>query len=63
MSVIATAKSGQSFTANTLHNIVVEPMVEESNVKVVEDTTVALRGRKVEGSSSRRPKKDGGYFR
>jgi len=37
VSVIATAKSGQSFTANTLHNIVVEPMVEESNVKVVEE--------------------------
>jgi hypothetical protein len=26
-------------------------------------TTVALRGGKVEGSSSRMPKKDGGYFR
>ncbi len=37
VTVIATAKSGQPFVANTLHNLVVEPMVEESNVKVVEE--------------------------
>ena len=37
VNVIATAKPGQPFIANTLHNIVVEPMVEESNVKVLEE--------------------------
>ncbi len=37
VTVIATAKAGQPFTANTLHNIVVEPMVEESSVVVLEE--------------------------
>src|SRR6266536_2161831 len=31
VTVIATAKPGQPFVANTLHNLVVEPMVEEEN--------------------------------
>lgn len=37
ITVVATAKPGQSFTANTLHNRVVEPMIEESNVSVLEE--------------------------
>ena len=37
VTVIATAKPGQPFVANTLHNLVVEPMVEESNAKVLEE--------------------------
>jgi hypothetical protein len=37
VTVFATAKSGQPFHANTLHNLVVEPMVEESNVIVQEE--------------------------
>ncbi len=37
MIVIATARPGQPFNANSLHNLVVEPMVEESNVKVLEE--------------------------
>jgi hypothetical protein len=37
VSVIATAKPGQPFTANIMHNIVVEPMTEESNAKVLEE--------------------------
>jgi hypothetical protein len=35
--VIATAKPGQPFNANTLHNLVVEPMVEESDAIVLEE--------------------------
>jgi hypothetical protein len=31
--VVATAKPGQSFVANTMHNLVVEPLVEESEVE------------------------------
>lgn len=37
VTVIATAKPGQPFVVNTLHNLVVEPMVEESNAKVLEE--------------------------
>ena len=37
MTVIATAKPGQPFNANMLHNLVVEPMVEESDVMVLEE--------------------------
>jgi hypothetical protein len=37
MIVIATARPGQPFNANSLHNLVVEPMVEESDVKVLEE--------------------------
>src|SRR5216684_8414813 len=37
VTVIATAKAGQPFNANTMHNLVVEPMVEESNVVVLEE--------------------------
>ena len=37
VTVIATAKPGQPFVANTMHNLVVEPMVEESNVHVLEE--------------------------
>jgi len=37
MLVIATARPGQAFNANSLHNLVVEPMIEESNVKVLEE--------------------------
>ncbi len=35
--VVATAKPGQPFNANTLHNLVVEPMVEESDAIVLEE--------------------------
>ncbi len=35
----------------------------DNALELASNTTVALRGRKVEGSSSRRSKKDGGYFR
>jgi len=35
--VIAMAKPGQPFNANTLHNLVVEPMVEESDAIVLEE--------------------------
>ncbi len=37
VTVIATAKPGQSFVANTMHNLVVEPLVEESEVVVMEE--------------------------
>ncbi len=37
VSVVATAKTDQPFVANTLHNLVVEPMVEESDVVVLEE--------------------------
>ncbi len=37
VTLIATAKPGQSFVANTMHNLVVEPMVEESEVVVIEE--------------------------
>jgi hypothetical protein len=35
--VTATAKSDQTFTRNKLHNLVVEPMLEASDVEVVEE--------------------------
>jgi hypothetical protein len=35
--VVATAKPGQFFVANTMHNLVVEPLVEESEVVVMEE--------------------------
>ena len=37
VTVFATAKSGQPFHVNTIHNWVIEPMVEESNVIVQEE--------------------------
>ncbi len=37
VSVVATAKPDQPFVANILHNLVVEPMVEESDVVVLEE--------------------------
>ncbi len=37
VSVVASAKTDQPFVANTLHNLVVEPMVEESDVVVLEE--------------------------
>lgn len=37
VSVVATAKPNQPFVANTLHNLVVEPMVEESDAVVLEE--------------------------
>ncbi len=37
VSVVATAKANQPFVVNTLHNLVVEPMVEESDVVVLEE--------------------------
>ncbi len=37
VNVVATAKPDQPFVANTLHNLVVEPMVEESDVVVLEE--------------------------
>src|SRR5437588_1666586 len=37
VTVMATAKTGQPFVANTMHNLVVEPMVEESHVHVLEE--------------------------
>jgi hypothetical protein len=37
VTVIATAKAGQLFNANTMHNLVVEPMAEESDVVVLEE--------------------------
>src|SRR5207244_7523415 len=40
-------------------NRVVEALSANERLKAHEDTTVALRGSKVEGSSSRRPKKRG----
>jgi len=35
--VIATAKPNQPFIANTMHNLVVEPLVEESEVDVIKE--------------------------
>ena len=37
IAVIAAAKPGEAFIANTLHNLVVEPMLEESDVFVEEE--------------------------
>jgi hypothetical protein len=37
VTVFAGAKPGQPFSANTLHNLVVEPMIEESDVIVLEE--------------------------
>ena len=37
VTVIATAKAGQLFNANTMHNLLVEPMVEASDVVVLEE--------------------------
>jgi len=34
IAVVATAKPGEAFVANTMHNLVVEPMIEESDVFV-----------------------------
>jgi hypothetical protein len=35
--ITATTKTGQSFVKNTLHNLIVEPMVEESDVVILEE--------------------------
>jgi len=35
--VVATAKPGETFVANTMHNLVVEPMIEESDVFVEQE--------------------------
>ena len=37
VAVVATAKPGASFVANTMHNLVVEPMIEESEVFVEQE--------------------------
>ncbi len=37
ITVLATARADQPFNANTMHNLVVEPMVEESNATVLEE--------------------------
>jgi uncharacterized RmlC-like cupin family protein len=37
VSAVATAKTDQPFVANTLHNLVEEPMVEENDVVVLEE--------------------------
>jgi len=37
VSVIASEKTNQPFVANILHNLVVEPMVEESDMVMVEE--------------------------
>ena len=37
ITVFATARTDQPFNANTMHNLVVEPMVEESDVVVLEE--------------------------
>lgn len=34
IAVVARAKPGEAFVANTMHNLVVEPMTEESEVFV-----------------------------
>ena len=40
MRVMAKAKPDQPFVANTLHNLIVEPIVEESDVVVLEEQVV-----------------------
>jgi hypothetical protein len=37
IAVVATAKPGETFVANTMHNLVVEPMIEESDVFVEQE--------------------------
>ena len=37
IAVVATAKPGETFVANTIHNLVVEPMIEESDVFVEQE--------------------------
>ena len=37
IAVVATAKPGEAFVANTMHNLVVEPMIEESDVFVEQE--------------------------
>jgi hypothetical protein len=37
VAVVATAKPGATFVANTMHNLVVEPMTEESEVFVEQE--------------------------
>jgi hypothetical protein len=37
VAVVATAKPGATFVANTIHNLVVEPMTEESDVFVEQE--------------------------
>jgi hypothetical protein len=37
IAVVATAKPGEVFVANTMHNLVVEPMIEENNVFVEQE--------------------------
>ena len=37
IAVVATAKQGEAFVANTMHNLVVEPMIEESDVFVEQE--------------------------
>ncbi|HEV2580593.1 MAG TPA: hypothetical protein VGT44_07035, partial [Ktedonobacteraceae bacterium] len=37
IAIVATAKTGQPFIPNKIHNLVVEPMTEESHVQVLEE--------------------------
>ena len=37
IAIVATARPGQPFIPNKIHNLVVEPMTEESNVQVLEE--------------------------
>jgi len=37
VAVVATAKPVEAFVANTMHNLVVEPMIEESEVFVEQE--------------------------
>lgn len=37
MNIFATVKPGQSFQRNSLHNLVVEPITEETNAEIVEE--------------------------
>jgi hypothetical protein len=37
ISVVTTAKPDEAFVANTIHNLVVEPMIEESEVFVEQE--------------------------
>jgi len=37
IAVVATAKPGEAYVANTMHNLVVEPMIEESDVFVEQE--------------------------
>jgi hypothetical protein len=38
VAVVATAKPGAAFVANTMHTLVVEPMTEESEVFVEQES-------------------------